>query len=90
MDKIKNNNHFDITEIRNDFPVLAQKIYGEPLVYFDNAATTQKPKIVIDTINKLHYGGKRCQEPFLGLPGCLKVISRPNLLIAPLIQPSLP
>ncbi len=53
MNEIKNN-HFDITEIRNDFPVLSQKIYGRPLVYFDNAATTQKPKIVIDTINKLY------------------------------------
>ncbi|MFH1575824.1 MAG: cysteine desulfurase [Candidatus Nealsonbacteria bacterium] len=44
---------FDVTKIRNDFPVLSQKIYGKPLVYFDNGATTQKPKIVIDTINKL-------------------------------------
>ncbi len=44
----------DIIKIRNDFPVLGQKIYGKPLVYFDNGATTQKPKVVIDTINKLH------------------------------------
>jgi len=54
MDEMKINNHFDITKIRKDFPALAQRIYGKPLVYFDNAATTQKPKIVIDTINKLH------------------------------------
>lgn len=47
------NNHFDITKIRNDFPVLGQKIYGKPLIYFDNAATTQKPRAVIETINKL-------------------------------------
>jgi len=45
---------FDITKIRNDFPILRQKIYGKPLIYFDNAATTQKPKIVIETINKLY------------------------------------
>lgn len=45
---------FDIKKIRNDFPVLNQKIYGKPLIYFDNGATTQKPKVVIDTINKLH------------------------------------
>lgn len=45
---------FDVKKIRNDFPVLGQKIYGKPLVYFDNGATTQKPKIVIDTINKLY------------------------------------
>ena len=45
---------FDITKIRNDFPMLNQKIYGKPLIYFDNAATTQKPKVVIDTITKLY------------------------------------
>ena len=46
---------FDITKIRNDFPILTQKIYGKPLVYFDNAATTQKPGVVIDTINKKSF-----------------------------------
>lgn len=45
---------FDVKKIRNDFPILSQKISGQPLVYFDNGATTQKPQIVIDTINKLH------------------------------------
>jgi len=44
---------FDVKKIRNDFPLLNQKIYGKPLVYFDNAATSQKPKVVIDIINKL-------------------------------------
>ena len=38
----------DIKEIRNQFPVLDQQVYGKPLVYFDNAATTQKPLCVID------------------------------------------
>lgn len=38
----------NITEIRNQFPVLDQKVYGKPLVYLDNAATTQKPLCVID------------------------------------------
>lgn len=45
---------FDVIKIRLDFPVLNQKIYGKPLIYFDNAATTQKPIVVIDTINKLY------------------------------------
>lgn len=45
---------FDVTKIRNDFPVLSQKIHGKPLVYFDNAATTQKPKIVVDTMARLY------------------------------------
>lgn len=43
----------DVTKIRKDFPVLNQEIYGKPLVYFDNAATTQKPRVVIDTMSKL-------------------------------------
>lgn len=39
---------FDITKIRKDFPILSQQVNGKPLVYFDNAATSQKPKKVID------------------------------------------
>jgi cysteine desulfurase/selenocysteine lyase len=42
---------FDVNKIRNDFPALHQVVYGRPLVYFDNAATSQKPKVVIDTIS---------------------------------------
>ena len=44
---------FGIEKIRQDFPVLQQKVHGKPLVYLDNAATTQKPQVVIDTI--AHY-----------------------------------
>lgn len=46
--------NFNVKKIRRDFPILKQKVYGKPLVYFDNAATTQKPKIVIDAVNELH------------------------------------
>ncbi|MCD4723196.1 MAG: cysteine desulfurase [Bacteroidales bacterium] len=41
---------FDINKIRSDFPILQRKIYDKPLIYLDNAATTQKPQIVIDRI----------------------------------------
>ena len=41
-------NHFDVNDIRKQFPVLDQQVYGKPLVYFDNAATTQKPLCVIE------------------------------------------
>jgi cysteine desulfurase / selenocysteine lyase len=41
---------FNINQIRADFPILKTKITGKPLVYLDNAATTQKPQSVIDTI----------------------------------------
>ena len=41
---------FDVNEIRRDFPILSREVYGKPLVYLDNAATTQKPREVIDAI----------------------------------------
>ena len=41
---------FDVENIRNDFPILKQLIHGKPLCYLDNAATTQKPMIVIDSL----------------------------------------
>ncbi len=41
----------DIDKIREDFPILHQEVNGRPLVYFDNAASTQKPKVVIDAIS---------------------------------------
>ena len=36
---------------QNDFPILKTKVNGHPLIYFDNAATSQKPKVVIDKVN---------------------------------------
>ncbi len=44
----------NIAIIRKDFPILAQKNYQRTLVYFDNAATTQKPQVVIDTIHEYY------------------------------------
>ena len=41
---------FDVDRIRADFPLLAQTVKGQPLVYLDNAATTQKPRQVIDAL----------------------------------------
>ena len=41
----------NIDEIRQDFPILQQEVNGSPLVYLDNAATTQKPSVVIDALN---------------------------------------
>jgi cysteine desulfurase/selenocysteine lyase len=45
---------FDVTSIRKDFPVLNQQVNGKPLVWLDNAATTQKPQSVIDTISNYY------------------------------------
>ena len=44
---------FDVRRIRDDFPILRQKIRGKPLVYLDNAATAQKPRVVLDALQ--HY-----------------------------------
>ena len=44
----------DILNIRKRFPILQEKINGENLIYFDNGATTQKPKCVIDTVSKFY------------------------------------
>lgn len=44
----------DIQKIRADFPILSQKVNGKPLVYFDNGATSQKPQVVIDAIEKYY------------------------------------
>jgi len=43
----------DINKIRNDFPILSRQVYGKPLIYLDNGATTQKPRVVIDTLRQL-------------------------------------
>lgn len=45
----------DITKIRADFPILSTMVYGKPLIYFDNGATTQKPKCVVEEIEKIYY-----------------------------------
>lgn len=46
---------FDAEKYRADFPILNRKVYGKPLVYLDNGATTQKPQVVLDTITKFYH-----------------------------------
>jgi cysteine desulfurase/selenocysteine lyase len=50
----QNSPHFDVYRVRNDFPALKQNVNGKPLVWLDNAATTQKPQHVIDAL-KYYY-----------------------------------
>ena len=45
----------DINNIREDFPILGRTVYGKPLVYLDNGATTQKPRAVVDAITNEYY-----------------------------------
>ena len=46
---------YDINKVREDFPILSRTVYDRPLVYLDNAATTQKPRIVVDSIANEYY-----------------------------------
>ena len=45
---------FDVARLREDFPILQQRVHGKPLVYLDNAATSQKPRVVIDALTKYY------------------------------------
>jgi len=44
----------DVSKIREDFPILNEQVYNKPLIYLDNGATTQKPSVVIEAVNRLH------------------------------------
>jgi cysteine desulfurase / selenocysteine lyase len=57
-DAKRTNRSFDVQRIRNDFPILSERIHGNPLVYLDNAATTQKPQAVLDALQ--HFYTKEC------------------------------
>ena len=46
---------YDIHKIREDFPILSREVYGKPLVYLDNGATTQKPRCVVEAITNEYY-----------------------------------
>ncbi|MFQ5847867.1 MAG: SufS family cysteine desulfurase [Candidatus Methylomirabilales bacterium] len=61
---------FDVGRVRQDFPILGEQVRGKPLIYFDNAATSQKPRVVIDAIQRflstsnanIHRGVHRLSE----------------------------
>lgn len=46
---------YDINKVRADFPILGREVYGKPLVYIDNGATTQKPRVVVDAMVDEYY-----------------------------------
>ena len=54
MVKEKNTIPFDVSQVRNEFPILSRKVYNKDLVYLDNGATSQKPQVVIDAIDKYY------------------------------------
>ena len=48
------NGAYDVARIREDFPILGMQVYGKPLIYLDNAASAQKPKVVLDRIQQAY------------------------------------
>jgi cysteine desulfurase/selenocysteine lyase len=54
---MNNTAQYDVTAIRNDFPILGKKIHGKPLVYLDNAASSQHPVQVINAVKELYESG---------------------------------
>jgi cysteine desulfurase / selenocysteine lyase len=72
------NTSFEVEKIRQDFPILKQRVHGKPLVYLDNGATSQKPQVVIDTLDHyykfensnihrgVHYLSERATERYEG------------------------
>jgi cysteine desulfurase/selenocysteine lyase len=72
------NGTYDVARVREDFPILATKVYGKPLIYLDNAASAQKPKAVLDRIQHaytreyanvhrgLHYLANAATEAYEG------------------------
>ena len=47
---------FDVDKVRKDFPILSRLVHGRPLVYLDNASTSQKPRSVIDSLVEYYEG----------------------------------
>ena len=54
MDQATSSSAYDVNRIRADFPILAMKVYGKPLVYLDNAASAQKPRVVLDRLDEVY------------------------------------
>ena len=52
--QIESRKAVDWNKLRNDFPILDQKVHGHPLVYLDNAATSQKPRVVLEALNRYY------------------------------------
>jgi cysteine desulfurase / selenocysteine lyase len=78
MNNMTANGAYDVTRIREDFPILATQVYGKPLVYLDNAASAQKPNAVLERIQQayttqyanvhrgLHYLANEATEAYEG------------------------
>src|SRR5258708_32013321 len=62
------NGAYDVARVREDFAILAMKIYGRPLIYLDNAASAQKPKAVLDRLHAAYTSEYANPHPALHSP----------------------
>ena len=62
------NGSYDVARLREDFPALALKVYGKPLVYLDNAASAQKPNAVLDRMTEAYKTRIRQRASWAALP----------------------
>src|SRR3954463_7875746 len=90
------NGAYDVSRIRGDFPILGMQVYGKPLIYLDNAASAQKPRAVLDRIERaytseyanvhrgLHYLANAATEGYEGARETVRAFlnaSRPEEII---------
>ena len=64
--------------VREDFPILKQKVHGKPLIYMDSAATSQKPQTVIDAISHVYMHQMKSSsrgEPLMGSTSSLRTFA---------------
>ncbi len=54
LHRTRRSNSLDVERVRADFPILARKVHGKPLVYLDSAASAQKPQVVIDAMSRFY------------------------------------
>ncbi len=78
----------DLEEIRDDFPVLQQKVHGKPLIYFDNAATSQKPRVVIQALNDCYEAAITQTRPSPGIHAVAEPAQHRNTRALPRIAGS--
>jgi cysteine desulfurase/selenocysteine lyase len=65
---------FDVNRIRADFPALQQRVHGKPLVYLDNAATSQKPRVVLEAVRRFYE--EECSNVHRGVHWLSEVATR--------------
>ena len=67
---------FDVQAIRRDFPILRESFNGQPLVWLDNAATTQKPQVVIDRLSQVILEDRSVTSRLVEVNECFELLAQ--------------